>query len=231
MFEHVYFAKQSSIIFGEGVHGVRKKCGRQLAHEHPAHADIVIPVPDSGTSAAIGYADETGIPFDMGFVRSHYVGRTFLAPSQDMRDLAVRLKLAVVKEVVKGKRVVVVDDSIVRGTTTKGKIKSIRQAGATEIHMRVACPPVANPCFYGVDYPTKAELLAGNKTLDEIRDFLHVDTIGYLSVDGMLSCVSLPDDHYCTACWSGQYKLPVNTIVNKFSMERHQMQLFDDVEL
>ncbi len=231
MFEHVYFAKQSSIIFGEGVHGVRKKCGRQLAREHPAHADIVIPVPDSGTSAAIGYADETGIPFDMGFVRSHYVGRTFLAPSQDMRDLGVRLKLAVVKEVVKGKRVVVVDDSIVRGTTTKGKIKSIRQAGATEIHMRVACPPVANPCFYGVDYPTKAELLAGNKTLDEIRDFLHVDTVGYLSVDGMLSCVSLPDDHYCTACWSGRYKLPVNTIVNKFSMERHQMQLFDDVEL
>ena len=231
MFEHVYFAKQSSIIFGENVHIVRKKCGHQLAREHPAHADVVIPVPDSGTSAAIGYADESGIPFDMGFVRSHYIGRTFLAPSQDMRDLGVKLKLAVVGEVVKGKRVVVVDDSIVRGTTTKGKINSLRKAGATEIHMRVACPPVANPCFYGVDYPTKEELLAGNKTLDEIRDFLDVDTVGYLSTDGMLSCASLPDDHYCTACWSGQYKVPVNTVVNKFSMERHQMQLFDDVEL
>ncbi|MCD6395475.1 MAG: amidophosphoribosyltransferase [Planctomycetes bacterium] len=231
MFEHVYFAKQSSIIFGENVHSVRKKCGHQLAREHPADADIVIPVPDSGTSAAIGYANESGIPFDMGFVRSHYIGRTFLAPSQDMRDLAVKLKLAVIGEVVKGKRVVVVDDSIVRGTTTKGKISSLREAGATEIHMRVACPPVANPCFYGVDYPTKAELLAGDKTLDEIRDFLEVDTVGYLSTDGMLSCVSLPDDHYCTACWSGQYKLPVNIVVNKFTMERHQMQLFDDVEL
>ena len=231
MFEHVYFAKQSSIIFGENVHSVRKKCGHQLAREHPADADIVIPVPDSGTSAAIGYANESGIPFDMGFVRSHYIGRTFLAPSQDMRDLAVKLKLAVIGEVVKGKRVVVVDDSIVRGTTTKGKISSLREAGATEIHMRVAYPPVANPCFYGVDYPTKAELLAGDKTLDEIRDFLEVDTVGYLSTDGMLSCVSLPDDHYCTACWSGQYKLPVNIVVNKFTMERHQMQLFDDVEL
>lgn len=231
MFEHVYFAKQSSTIFGENVHSVRKKCGHQLAREHPADGDIVIPVPDSGTSAAIGYADESGIPFDMGFVRSHYIGRTFLAPSQDMRDLGVKLKLAVIAEVVKGKRVVVVDDSIVRGTTTKGKIKSLRQAGATEIHMRVACPPVANPCFYGVDYPTKEELLAGNKTLDEIRDFLDVDTVGYLSVEGMLSCVERPDDHYCTACWSGQYKVPVNIVMNKFTMERHQMQLFDDVEL
>ena len=231
MFEHVYFAKQSSIIFGENVHIVRKKCGRQLAREHPANGDIVIPVPDSGTSAAIGYADESGIPFDMGFVRSHYVGRTFLAPSQDMRDLGVKLKLAVIREVVEGKRVVVVDDSIVRGTTTKGKIESLRHAGATQIHMRVACPPVANPCFYGVDYPTKTELLAGHKTLDEIRDYLHVDTVEYLSVDGMLSCAALPDDHYCTACWTGRYKLPVNTVANKFSMERHQMPLFDDVEL
>jgi len=231
MFEHVYFAKQSSIIFGENVHEVRKKCGRQLAREHPARADVVIPVPDSGTSAAIGYANESGIPFDMGFVRSHYVGRTFLAPSQGMRDLGVKLKLAVVREVVKDKRVVVVDDSIVRGSTTKGKINSLRQAGAKEIHMRVACPPVTNPCFYGVDFPTKQELLADNKSLDEIRDFLEVDSVGYLSIDGMLSCVCLPNDHYCTACWTGQYKVPVNTVVNKFMMERHQMQLFDDVEL
>ncbi len=230
IFEHVYFAKQSSTIFSENVHNFRVRCGEQLAKEYPVEADVVIPVPDSGTSAAIGYARQSGIPFDMGFVRSHYIGRTFLSPTQDMRDLAVKMKLTVVKEVVKDKRIIVVDDSIVRGTTTKGKIKSLREAGAKEIHMRVACPPVVSPCFYGVDFPTKEELLAGNKTLEEIRDFLQVDSIGYISLDGMLSCASLPKDHYCTACWSGKYRIPVNTMLNKFSMERHQMQLFDDSE-
>ena len=230
MFEHVYFAKQSSEIFGENVHEVRKKCGIQLAKEYPADADVVIPVPDSGTSAAIGYARQSSIPFDTGFVRSHYIGRTFLAPSQGLRDMAVKLKLTVIKKVVENKRVVVVDDSVVRGTTTKGKIASIRQAGAKEIHLRVACPPVANPCFYGVDFPTKEELIASARDLDQIREFLDVDSIGYLSVDGMLSCVSLPADHYCTACWSGKYRIPVNSVVNKFSMEHHQMQLFDEVD-
>lgn len=230
MFEHVYFAKQSSEIFGENVHEVRKKCGVQLAKEYPVEADVVIPVPDSGTSAAIGYAEHSGIPFDMGFVRSHYVGRTFLAPTQDLRDMAVKLKLTVIKKVVKDKRVVVVDDSVVRGTTTRGKIGSLRQAGAKEIHLRIACPPVANPCFYGVDFPTKEELLASSRNMEQIREFLDVDSIGYLSVDGMLSCVSLPPDHYCTACWSGKYRIPVNSVVNKFSMERHQMQLFDETD-
>ena len=227
IFEHVYFAKQSSSVFGENVHVVRKRSGEQLAREHPVEADVVIPVPDSGTSSAIGYANESGIPFDMGFVRSHYIGRTFLAPSQQLRELAVRLKLAVVKETVKNKRVVVVDDSIVRGTTTKGKIRSLREAGAKEIHMRVACPPIAHPCFYGVDFPTTEELLTNKRTLDEIRDFLEVDSIGYISLEGLLSCASLPPDHYCTACWSGNYKIPVNKILNKFHVERHQMQLFD----
>ena len=230
LFEHVYFAKQSSLVFGENVHEVRRKCGKQLAREHPVKADVVIPVPDSGTSAAVGYAKESNTPFDMGFVRSHYIGRTFLSPTQALRDQGVKLKLTVVKEVVKDKRVVVVDDSIVRGTTTKGKIRSLRQAGAKEIHMRVACPPIRFPCFYGVDFPTKEELLANNRTMDKIKDFLEVDSIGYLSLEGLLSCMSLPADHYCTACWSGQYKIPVNTAVNKFSMERHQMQLFDEVE-
>jgi amidophosphoribosyltransferase len=230
IFEHVYFAKQSSFVFGESVHEVRKKCGRQLAKELPVEADIVIPVPDSGTSAAVGYAQQSGIPFDMGFVRSHYIGRSFLSPTQDMRNLAVKLKLSVIAEVVKDKRVVVVDDSVVRGTTTKGKVKSLRQAGAKEIHLRVGCPPVKNPCFYGVDFPTKEELLANNRNLDQIRDFLEVDSVGYLSLEGMLECASLPADHYCTACWSGQYKIPVNSVMNKFTMERHQMQLFDDVE-
>ncbi|MBP8605986.1 MAG: amidophosphoribosyltransferase [Phycisphaerae bacterium] len=232
IFEHVYFAKQSSIIFGENVHAVRVRCGRRLAIEHPVDADVVIPVPDSGTSAAVGYALQSGIPFDMGFVRSHYIGRTFISPSQKMRDLAVKLKLAVVRDVVKGKRVVVVDDSIVRGTTTKGKIQSLRNAGAKEIHMRVACPPVKNPCFYGVDFPTREELLANQvASIEEIRRFLQVDTLGYISLKGLLGCASLPPDHYCHACWSGQYPIPVSLVVNKFSMERHQMQLFDDIEL
>ena len=187
---------------------IRSACGwaQKLAEEHPVDADVVIPVPDSGTSAAIGFSNKSGIPFDMGFVRSHYVGRTFLSPSQELRDLGVKLKLAVVKEVVKGKRVVVVDDSIVRGTTTRGKIRALRDAGAKEIHMRVSCPPISFPCFYGVDFPTKEELLANNRDFEQIRKFLEVDSVGYLSLEGMLSAASLPADHYCTACWSGKYQ-------------------------
>jgi len=229
IFEHVYFAKQNSSIFGENVYKLRSKFGAQLFREHPAQADIVIPVPDSGTAAAVGYSHQSKIPFEMGFVRSHYIGRTFISPDQDMRDLAVKLKLAVVKEAVRGKDIVVVDDSIVRGTTTKGKIKSLRDAGAKKIHMRVSCPPVRYPCFYGVDFPTKEELIANQKTIDEIRDFLEVDSLGYLSLEGMLSCAALPDDHYCHACWSGKYRIPVNRIANKFSIERFQLGMFDDL--
>ncbi|MGD0784210.1 MAG: amidophosphoribosyltransferase [Sedimentisphaerales bacterium] len=228
IFEHVYFAKQSSTIFGENVHEFRKRLGAQIAKEHPVDADVVVPVPDSGTSSAIGYSRQSGIPFDMGFIRSHYIGRTFISPRQDMRDLAVKLKLAVVKEVVKGKRVIVVDDSIVRGTTTKGKISAIRRAGAKEVHMRVSCPPIRYPCFYGVDFPTKEELLANGRDMQQIKEFLDVDSIGYLSLEGMLSCASLPKEHYCTACWNGTYPIPIQTIVNKFTMERYQMQLFED---
>ncbi len=228
IFEHVYFAKQSSTIFGENVHEFRKRLGAQIAKEFPVDADVVVPVPDSGTSSAIGYSRQSGIPFDMGFIRSHYIGRTFISPRQDMRDLAVKLKLAVVKEVVKGKRVIVVDDSIVRGTTTKGKISAIRRAGAKEVHMRVSCPPIRYPCFYGVDFPTKEELLANGRDMQQIKEFLDVDSIGYISLEGMLSCASLPKEHYCTACWNGTYPIPIQTIVNKFTMERYQMQLFDD---
>jgi len=231
IFEHVYFAKQNSTIFGENVHRCRKKLGRQLALEHPADADVVIPVPDSGTSAAIGYAEQSGIPFDMGLVRSHYVGRTFISPDQKLRELEVKLKLAVVNEVVAGKRIVVVDDSIVRGTTTRGKIRTLRAAGAREIHMRVSCPPIRFPCFYGVDFPTKDELLANNRDLEQIRQFLEVDSVGYLSLEGMLSCAVLPPDHYCTACWSGKYRIPVDVAVNKFTMERYQMNMFDEIEV
>jgi len=228
IFEHIYFAKQNSHIFGENVHEFRKKLGRQLAIEHPVDADVVIPVPDSGTSAAIGYVEQSGIPFDMGLVRSHYVGRTFISPDQKTRELEVKLKLAVVKDAVSGKRVVVVDDSIVRGTTTRGKIRTLRQAGAKEIHMRVSCPPIRYPCYYGVDFPTKEELLANNRDLEQIREFLEVDSVGYMSLEGLLSCASLPADHYCTACWSGKYKIPVDIAVNKFAMERYQLSMFDE---
>jgi len=227
IFEHVYFAKQNSRIYGENVHELRKKLGRQLAREHAVEADVVIPVPDSGTSAAIGYAEQSGIPFDMGFVRSHYIGRTFISPEQKMREVEVRLKLAVIKEGGAGKRVVVVDDSIVRGTTTRGKIRTLREAGATEIHMRVSCPPIRHPCYYGIDFPTKEELLANNRDLDEIRKFLEVDSVGYLSLEGMLSCAALPADHYCTACWSGKYRIPIDIALNKFTMEHYQMTMFE----
>jgi len=229
IFEHVYFAKQNSTIFGENVHQFRKKLGGRLASEHPVDADVVIPVPDSGTSAAIGYAEHSGIPFDMGLVRSHYVGRTFISPDQKLRELEVKLKLAIVNEVVAGKRIVVVDDSIVRGTTTRGKIRTLRTTGAKEIHMRVSCPPIRFPCFYGVDFPTKEELLANNRNLEQIRQFLEVDSVGYLSLEGMLSCAVLPPDHYCTACWGGGYRIPVDVAVNKFTMERYQMNMFDEV--
>ena len=229
-FEHIYFAKQNSHIFGENVHEFRKKLGRRLAIEHPAGADVVIPVPDSGTSAAIGYAEQSRIPFDMGMVRSHYIGRTFISPGQKLRELEVKLKLAIVEEVVGGKRVVVVDDSIVRGTTTRGKIRTLRQAGAKEIHMRVSCPPIRFPCYYGVDFPTKEELLANNRNLEQIKEFLEVDSVGYMSLEGLLSCATLPADHYCTACWTGKYRIPVDTAVTKFSMERYQMRMFDEME-
>ena len=231
IFEHVYFAKQNSCIFGENVHKFRKKLGRQLAIDHPVDADVVIPVPDSGTSAAIGYAEQSKIPFDMGMVRSHYVGRTFIAPDQKSRDLGVKLKLAIVKEAVNGKRVVVVDDSVVRGTTTRGKIRALREAGAKQIHMRVSCPPIRFPCFYGVDFPTKEELLANDRTLEQIVDFLEVDSIGYQSLEGLLSCAKYPAEHYCTACWTGRYPIPVDIPVSKFAMEPYQMHMFDGYSL
>ncbi|MHC4394591.1 MAG: amidophosphoribosyltransferase [Planctomycetota bacterium] len=229
IFEHIYFAKQNSTIYGENVHEFRKKLGIQLAIEHPVDADVVIPVPDSGTSAAIGYSEQSKLPFDMGLVRSHYIGRTFIAPSQELREKAVNLKLAVVKKAVKDKRIVVVDDSIVRGTTTRGKIRTMRQAGAKEIHMRVSCPPIRFPCFYGIDFPTKEELLANNRDLEQIKEFLEVDSVGYMSLEGLLSCATLPAGHYCTACWNGRYRIPVDIAMNKFVMEHHQMNMFDDL--
>ena len=219
IFEHVYFSRPDSKIFGDSVHEVREKLGRQLAIEQPAKADIVIPVPDSGNSAALGFSQQSGIPLEVGIIRNHYVGRTFIQPSQGMRDFKVRLKFNLVKDVLKGRRVVVVDDSIVRGTTSKMRVKSLRQAGAKEVHLRISCPPHKSPCAYGIDFPTREELIANRYSHDELRKYLECDSVGYLSLEGMLKCVSNPEDHYCTACWSGKYPIPVGN-VDKYHAEK-----------
>ncbi len=220
IFEHVYFARPDSTIFGDSVHKVRQRLGRQLAREHPADADVVIPVPDSGNSAALGYSLESGIPFEFGMMRNHYVGRTFIQPKQQTRDFQARVKFNPVSAALEGKRVVVVDDSIVRGTTCKTRLRSIRDAGAREIHMRVSCPPIMHPCFYGIDFPTKNELIARTHSLEEIRVFLEVDTLGFISLEGMLGAVSGPKENYCTACYSGKYPLPFGPEANKYILER-----------
>ncbi|MGA2582348.1 MAG: amidophosphoribosyltransferase [Tepidisphaeraceae bacterium] len=226
VFEHVYFANPASKIFGQTVHIVRQQLGRQLAKEAPVDADYVMPMPDSGRSAALGFAKESGIPFEEGIVPNRFVGRTFILPSQGARDLAVALKLNIIPDVVRDKRIVIVEDSVVRGTTTQSKMRAIRAAGAKEIHLRVSCPPIRHPCFYGIDFPTSQELIAHERTVEQIRQFLEVDGLAYLSLDGMLSCMTLPREQYCTACWSGEYKIPVDHPQSKFSFERDQMHMF-----
>lgn len=226
-FEHVYFASPSSNLFGDTVVQARQRMGRRLAIEAPADADIVMPIPDSGRSAAHGYAKQSGIPFEEGIVPNRYVGRSFIQPSQHMRDLAVQMKLIVIPEVVQGKRIVVVEDSIVRGTTTRGKILALRRAGAKEIHMRVSCPPIRHPCFFGVDFPTPTELIANGRSIEQIRDFLELDSLAYLSLEGLLGALSKPAGHYCTACWSGRYPIPVDQQLSKFGLERHQIKMFE----
>ncbi|OIO39138.1 MAG: amidophosphoribosyltransferase [Candidatus Omnitrophica bacterium CG1_02_49_10] len=220
IFEHVYFARPDSLVFGENVHNVRKRLGKQLAIEHPVEADIVIPIPDSGNSAAIGYSSESGIPQERGMIRNHYVGRTFIQPHQFIRDLAVKIKLNSVGDALKGKRIVVVDDSIVRGTTSKMRMRSIRESGAKEIHLRVSGPPHKHPCFYGIDFPSKDELIASKRSVEEIRKFLGVDSIGYLSLEGLLGAVSFDKKNYCTACYSGDYPVRFDENVSKFATER-----------
>jgi len=226
VFEHVYFADPASYVFGFNVHTTRFKLGQQLAREQPAHADVVLSVPDSGRCAALGYSDVSGLPYVRGFVRSHYVGRTFIEPSQQARDLSVKMKLNIIRESVSGRRVVVVDDSIVRGTTTRSKMRALRQAGATEIHLRISSPPVRYPCYYGVDFPTSTELLAHNRTVEQIAEFLEVDSLGYISPDGMLGCMELPPERFCDACFRGKYPVPIDTQVDKFSFERRQLYMF-----
>lgn len=223
-FEHVYFARPDSRIFGENVATVREQLGRILAQEHPAEADIVIPVPDSGNFAALGYSTESGIPLAHGFTRNHYIGRTFINPTQSVRTLKVKIKLNPIREVVGGKRVVVVDDSIVRGNTSRSRVKLLRRAGAKEVHMRISCPPHVSPCFYGIDFPSKSELLASTHSMEQIQEFLDVDSIGYLSHEGLLKAVSGDKadlkGNFCTACWTGNYPTPLFDEVDKFKLER-----------
>ena len=211
IFEHVYFARPDSIIGGKSIYEVRKELGRQLAREHPAEADIVIPIPDSGVPAALGYSEASGIPFEMGLIRNHYVGRTFIEPQQSIRHFGVKVKLNAVRGVVNGKRVVVVDDSIVRGTTGRKIIKMIRAAGAKEIHVRISSPPTCYPCFYGIDTPLRRDLIAATHTLEEINIYLTSDTLGYLSIQGLHSCVPNGKMTYCDACFTGSYSIPLET--------------------
>ncbi len=226
VFEHVYFANPASVVFGQNVHLAREAMGRQLARESGVPADCVIPMPDSGRSAALGFAKESGVPFEEGLVPNRFVGRTFILPDQVQRDLAVNMKLNIIGELIEGRRVIVVDDSIVRGTTTRSKMRALRRAGAKEIHLRIACPPIRHPCFYGIDFATTRELIAHDRSVDDIARFVEVDSLAYLSLDGMLACVKTPAKDCCTACWSGRYKIPIDQPMDKFSFERSQLRMF-----
>lgn len=205
IFEHVYFSRPDSIIFGRSVNESRHKMGKRLAIEHPAEADIVVPVPDSGVAAAIGYAAQSGLAYRHGLVRNHYVGRTFIEPQQSIRSFGVRIKLNPVRDLLKGRRVVLIDDSIVRGTTSKKIVRMVREAGAKEVHVRISCPPTISPCFYGVDTPNKSHLIAARMSVEEVRDFIEADSLGYLSLEGMLEACGFPPEVSCVACWTGQY--------------------------
>ncbi|MFQ5964562.1 MAG: amidophosphoribosyltransferase [Candidatus Scalinduaceae bacterium] len=209
IFELIYFSRPDSKVFGESVHLFRKRLGMKLAEEFPADADIVIAVPEGGNSAALGYSIASGIPLDRGFIRNHYVGRSFIQPDQASRHKKVEIKLNAVSDIVRGKKVVVVDDSIVRGTTSKSRFGLLRKAGAKEIHVRISCPPLRFPCHYGIDFQIKDELIAARYKIEEIKDFLNVESLAYLSVEGMLSCASSPSNHFCNACYTGDYPLSV----------------------
>jgi amidophosphoribosyltransferase len=225
IFEYVYFARPDSNINDINVARVRTEMGRELARQHPVEADVVLPVPDSGNYAALGLAEELGIPYSHAFVRNHYIGRTFLQPSQLIRDFNVRVKLNLIKEAVAGKRVVVVDDSIVRGTTAKARVVNLREAGAKEVHMRISCPPHRHACHYGIDFPDPEKLLANQLSHQEICDYLGADSLGYLDVAGMVRATKQADDSFCKACFTGEYPVPVDPNLDKFIMERRQERM------
>lgn len=205
IFEHVYFSRPDSMVFGRSVNQSRERLGRLLAREHAAEADIVVPVPDSGVPAAIGYADESGIPFRMALIRNHYVGRTFIEPEQTIRDFGVKLKLNPVRSMLEGQRVVLVDDSIVRGTTSRKIVRLVREAGATEVHVRISCPPTVSPCYYGVDTPRRDELIAARQSVEQIRQYLEADSLGYLSLESLRAAVEDTERKFCTSCYTGSY--------------------------
>ncbi|HVT60891.1 MAG TPA: amidophosphoribosyltransferase [Thermoanaerobaculia bacterium] len=220
IFEHVYFARPDSKVFGDSVSQARLAMGARLAREAPAAADIVVPVPDSGLFAALGYSRESGLPLEFGLIRNHYVGRTFIQPRQSIRHFGVKVKLNPIRELIGGKRVVLVDDSIVRGTTSRKIVRMVRDAGAAEVHVRVSAPPTQWPCHYGIDTPTRAELIAAEHSVEQIRSFIEADSLAYLSLDGMLASVSGPRDSYCTACWTGEYRVPIS------AQDKRQAELF-----
>jgi amidophosphoribosyltransferase len=220
IFENIYFARPDSNIFTKSVYIARKNLGKTLAKEHPVNADLVMPIPDSGTYAALGYSEASGIPLEMAYVRNHYIGRTFIQPSQAIRDFKVRVKLNPIKDVLKGKRIVIVEDSIVRGTTSRSRVRTLREAGVAEIHMRVSCPPLISPCFYGIDFPTKKELIASSHSIEEIRQFIGVDSLKYLSLEGMLSSMMLPKEDFCTACFTGNYPTTICKPPSKKALEK-----------
>jgi amidophosphoribosyltransferase len=211
-FEHVYFSRPDSIIFGRSVNESRHRMGKRLAVEHPVEADLVVPVPDSGVAAAIGYSAQSDINFRQAIIRNHYIGRTFIEPSQSIRSFGVRLKLNPIRDLIQGRRVVLVDDSIVRGTTSKKIVQMVREAGAKEVHMRISCPPTASPCYYGVDTPRKAELIAAQMSVEEVRRYIEADSLGYLSLTGMLEAIGLEENSSCVACWNGKYPTAVANV-------------------
>ncbi len=219
IFELIYFARPDSNLFGQNVYLFRKKQGKLLAEEFSVNADLVMPFPDSGNYAAIGFAQSSTIPLEMGVIRNHYIGRTFIQPSQTMRDFGVKVKLNPVKELFKDKRVLIIEDSIIRGTTSRTRIQTLRKIGASEVHMLVSCPPHRFPCHYGIDFSTKGELIAAQKSVDEIRDFIGLDSLGYLSVDNLVKATHIPRKDLCLACFDGNYPVPIEQGAGKFSME------------
>ena len=209
VFEYVYLARPDATIAGQSVHAARVEMGRELARQFPVEADLVMPVPESGTPAAAGYAEQSGIPFGQGFVKNAYVGRTFIQPSQTLRQLGIRLKLNALEHMVRGKKLVVVDDSIVRGNTQRAQVRMLREAGALEVHVRISSPPVKWPCFYGIDFATRAELIANGLDDEEIRASIGADSLGYITLDGMIEATRQPSEQLCTACFTGEYPIPL----------------------
>jgi amidophosphoribosyltransferase len=219
IFEYIYFARPDSRIYNTSVQKVRKQLGKVLAEEATVAADVVVPIPDSANMAATGYAEQSGIPYEMGLVRNHYVGRTFIEPDQTIRDFGARLKYNAVKESMEGKRVILIDDSIVRGTTMRKIVKMIRNVGAKEVHLRITSPPIISPCFYGMDFPSRKELIAATHTLDEIKTYLRVDSLAYLSVDGMMKAVQGTPQGHCAACFTNRYPVAFDLETEKHSLE------------